>query len=130
MADSRPRMASDLIPEGIRLAVRDAMGGNGPYSVREIENKFRAFGFRPSAPYDPSQGGGVRRATVSEHQEGIRWNSLEACERYLGLVAEVLEDLSEGAETKKDLLRGSLFLAESPRRQHLRVRADERSSPE
>ena len=46
-------MASDLIPEGIRLAVRDAMGGNGPYSVREIENKFRALGFRPSAPYDP-----------------------------------------------------------------------------
>jgi len=102
-------MPSDLIPPGVHVALQNAMGGWGPYTVREIEDKFASFGFKPPASLTgdraPGSERGQRRTTVSMFQEGIDWSAYGQCERYLELVKEVIEDLDEGAGTRSDLLR-------------------------
>ncbi len=79
------------IPDGLRVAVYNAMGGWGPYSVREIGDLFRTYGFNQS---DARVGdvGGARRTAAEEYQECIDWEDLDQRRRYLMLVEDVLEN--------------------------------------
>jgi len=66
-------MSLELIPDGVRTAVRNAMGGYGPYTLREIDELFRMYGFSDTTRLENQ--GGERRTAVEEFQ--IRIN-LEA----------------------------------------------------
>lgn len=84
----------DLDPLEVRFAVRDAMGGWGPYSVNEIAELFQIEGFNPDLDH-MSQASGARRAEVEQHHAGIDFRSREQCERYLRVIERVLDDLSD-----------------------------------
>lgn len=81
-------MARQGIPEAIRIAVYNAMGGWGPYTARQIEELFRTFGFTEST--DVVDIGGVRRSTADAYQACINWADPDQRRRYLSLVEDVL----------------------------------------
>lgn len=85
MTDTR-----QLIPDGLRVAVYNAMGGWGPYSVREVEELFRTYGFSQSVDLDDI--GGVRRTRAEEFQRCIDWADVDQRRRYLMLVEDVLSN--------------------------------------
>src|SRR5438309_7414252 len=78
------------IPDGLRVAMYNAMGGWGPYTVREIDELFRLYGFTQTTPIDDV--GGVRRTTAEEYQQRIDWSDPEQRQRYLMLVDDVMEN--------------------------------------
>lgn len=78
------------IPEGLRVALREAMGGWGPYSVREIETLFETHEFHDHIQLEDV--GGVRRTCAEEFQRCIDWSDAEQRRRYLMLVEEVLSE--------------------------------------
>lgn len=86
-------MSITPIPEGLRIAVYNAMGGWGPYTVREIDELFRLYGF--TAIKDIEDVGGVRRTTAESYQLCIDWADLDQRERYLMLVDDVLENFPD-----------------------------------
>ena len=96
-------MSLEPIPDGVRTAVRNAMGGYGPYTLREIDELFRMYGFSNTTPLENQ--GGERRTAVEEFQICIDWGDRDQRRRYLMLVENVLEDLdneeSRAAEAKR-----------------------------
>ena len=88
------RMAKDLLPVGVRIAVREAVGGWGPYTVREIHDLFNTYGFFEFTQ-DQSEEGGVRRGAADAFHARIDFTSPDQVRRYLDLVGEVLEHYPE-----------------------------------
>jgi hypothetical protein len=85
-----PENRREPIPEGLRVAVYNAMGGWGPYSFREIDELFRTYGFSDAVELDDI--GGVRRTRAEEYQRCIDWADPEQRRRYLMLVEDVLSN--------------------------------------
>lgn len=42
----------ELIPLAVRIALRNAVGGSGPFTVREIDDLFRSHEFHRGGPDD------------------------------------------------------------------------------
>lgn len=83
-------MATDTrVPEALRIAVRNAMGGQGPYSVREIRELFRTYGFTDTVAVEDDDVHGDRRHTAEEHLLAINWHDADQRTRLLMLVDEV-----------------------------------------
>lgn len=108
-------MARELIPLGVRIALRNAVGGWGPYAVREIHDLFKSYGFLERAG-DVEDVGGARRTTAEEYQARIDFTSPDQARRYLELVDEVLEHYPEdaaepdpvGAKLRRELRRAGI----------------------
>lgn len=83
-----------LIPDALRIAVRNAMGGYGPYVVREIEDLFRTYGFSETKPVTEDISG-MRREVAETHQLAIDWGDADEKRRYLMLVEDVLREYPE-----------------------------------
>ena len=83
-------MATDTrVPESLRIAVRNAMGGEGPYSVREIRELFRTYRFTDTVAVEDDDVHGERRRTAEEHLLAINWHDANHRKRLLMLVDEV-----------------------------------------
>jgi TIR domain len=105
-------MSFDPVPEGVRVTVHNAMGGWGPYTVGEIDELFRMYGFTQTAEIEDA--GGARRTAAEAFQRRINWGDPDQRRRYLMLVADVLENFPDEdgkphAEAKK--VRRALKLA-------------------
>jgi hypothetical protein len=81
---------SDLVPPLVRAAVRDAIGGWGPYTVNEVGELFIGHGFQPTTgEHDESRG---QRANEAERfHAAIDWTDPDQTDRYLRVVEEVLD---------------------------------------
>jgi TIR domain len=84
-------MSLQLVPDGVRVAVYNAMGGWGPYTVAEIEELFRMYGFSERTPTIEDVGG-ARRSMAEAFQRRIDWGDAEQRKRYLMLIDDVLEN--------------------------------------
>jgi len=84
------------IPSPLRSAVIDAMGGWGPFTVREIEGLFIDHGFEASEEVEPEQG--VRRTAAAEHLAPIDWADADQRRRLLQLADEILQFYTETDE--------------------------------
>jgi hypothetical protein len=84
-------MPNELIPPAIRIALRNAVGGWGPYTAREIDDLFNSYGFTGSDPTTPDVGG-VRKTAAESYQARIDFSSPEEVQRYLALADEVLQN--------------------------------------
>lgn len=83
-------MATDTrIPEALRIAVRNAMGGWGPYTEREIRELFRTFEFVDTAAISDDDVQGVRRRAAEEHLLAVNWHAADQRKRLLMLVDDV-----------------------------------------
>lgn len=91
------RMLNDLIPVSVRIALRNAVGGWGPYSVREIDDLFNSHGFTDYDAQVPAVGG-ARRSTAEGYQTRIDFSDPDQVRRYLDLVDEVLDNYPEDAD--------------------------------
>jgi hypothetical protein len=89
-------MPDDLIPLAVRIAVRNAVGGWGPYTVRAIDDLFQSHGFIDRDDGVPDAGG-ARRTTAEKYQVRVDFGSFKSTRRYLDLVDEVLEHYPEDA---------------------------------
>jgi hypothetical protein len=83
-------MPDELIPLAIRIALRNAVGGWGPYTAREIDELFNGYGFVDSDDA-VADVGGVRRTAAESYHARIDFTSREQARRYLRLVDEVLQ---------------------------------------
>jgi hypothetical protein len=109
------RVADDLIPVGLRIALRNAVGGWGPYTVREIDDLFNAYGFVDKDD-QVEDAGGVRRTLAAAYQARIDFRSADHARRFLDLVDEVLEHYPEdtaepdpiGAKLRRELQRAGI----------------------
>ena len=90
-------MPADLIPGYVRMALRQAVGGWGPDTVREIDDLFISHGF---SDHDGQLAdvGGVRRTRAEAFHSRIDFSSSEQALRYLDLVDEVLEQYPESED--------------------------------
>lgn len=86
----------NLIPIALRIAVRNAVGGWGPYTVREIVDLFNSHGFLDRDDLTEDFGG-ARRTTAEEFHARIDWNDPDHAQRYLDLVAEIIEQYPSGS---------------------------------
>lgn len=84
---------AEAIPTALRIAVKNAVGGWGPYSVRGIHDLFNSYGFADSDP--TVEDTGERRTAADRYQARIDWSSPIQVRRYLDLVAEVLAHYPE-----------------------------------
>lgn len=83
----------DMIPLAVRIALRNAAGGAGPYTLREIDDLFNAHGFTQRGQVEDA--GGERRTLVEEYHARIDWADPDSAQRYLDLVADVLDRYPE-----------------------------------
>lgn len=112
----------DFIPIGIRIALRNAVGGWGPFTVREIDDLFNSYGFvdRDDTVEDA---GGARRPRAAAYQASIDFGSPEHARRFLDLVDEVLEHYPEdapepdpvGGKLRRELRRAGISRSASGR---------------
>jgi hypothetical protein len=103
-------MPEELIPLGVRIALRNAVGGWGPYSVREIDDLFNSHGFTAFDANVPDAGG-ARRSTAEGYHARIDFADPDQARRYLELVDDVLDNYPEDADEPSpvdDKLRGEL----------------------
>jgi hypothetical protein len=84
-------MPDELIPQAVRIALRNAVGGWGPYSVREIDELFNSHGFEESDA-SVADAGGMRRTEAESFHASIDFNSTDNARRYLDLVDDVLQN--------------------------------------
>jgi signal recognition particle subunit SEC65 len=91
------------IPEGLRIAVYNAMGGWGPFTVAQIDELFRVYGFTETAEVDDV--GGARRTAAESFQRRIDWGDPEQQRRYLMLVEDVLENYPDIDGKPDDMAR-------------------------
>lgn len=87
-------MPDDLIPLGVRIALRNAVGGWGPYTAREIDDLFNSYDFMDHDT-DVPDAGGVRRTAAESYHARINFSSTDEARRYLRLVDEVLQNYPE-----------------------------------
>ena len=87
-------MPEELIPPGIRIALRNAVGGSGPYTAGQIHDLFNTYGFTEFDGELPDTGG-VRRTIADGYHARIDFNSTRAVRQYLDLVDEVLQNYPE-----------------------------------
>lgn len=80
----------DLIPPAVRIALRNAVGGWGPFTVREIDDLFHSHEFTREDDTTPLEGG-ERRTEAERFHRRIDWTSPTQAQRYLNLVADVLD---------------------------------------
>ncbi len=101
MATKRP----ELIPYQVRVAVRNAIGGSGPYRVDEVYELFIGHGFAPtSGEYDQSHG--ERANEADRFQAAIDWTDPEQVSRYLHVIEDVLDaNSSTDYRGRYDILR-------------------------
>lgn len=85
MAHSR-----DLIPLAVRIALKNAVGGCGPFTVRQIDDLFNAHEFTDRDASVPNAGG-ERRTEAESYNARINWASPNQAQRYLDLLADVLD---------------------------------------
>lgn len=116
------RGRADIVPISVRSALRDAMGGWGPYTVAEVGEIFVAYDFPPtSGEYDQSHG--ARANEADRYQAAIDFSDVAHVERYLQLVQEVLDDNAGDERTyprerlQKALKRASITADETGRLQ-------------
>jgi hypothetical protein len=115
-------MDRELIPLGVRIALRNAVGGWGPYKEWEIRDLFNSHGFVGRAK-GVEDAGGVRRTTAEEYHARIDFTSQDQARRYIDLVDEVLEHYPEdaaqpdpvGAKLRRELRRAGIERAPSGR---------------
>ena len=84
----------DLIPPAVRIAVRNAVGGSGPFTVREIVDLFNSHEFT-AQDREVAGAGGDRRATAEAFHSRIDWTSRDQAQRYLNLISDVLDRYPE-----------------------------------
>lgn len=84
------------VPPPLRRALIEAMGGWGPFTVREIANLFEDYEFTESGDVEPEQG--VRRTTAAEYLAPIDWEDPDQRGRLLELIEAVLDHYPEHAE--------------------------------
>jgi len=84
------------VPAPLRRALIEAMGGWGPFTVREIADLFEDYEFTESTEVEPEQG--VRRTTAAEYLAPIDWNNPDQRARLLALIEAVLDFYPEHAE--------------------------------
>lgn len=107
----------DLIPIGVRIALRNAVGGWGPFNVREIDDLFNSNGFL-DCDTEIEDMGGERRTRAEGYHAGIDFTSPDQARRYLELMDDLLEHWpEEGADPKEpgQKLRRELRRAEIAR---------------
>ena len=86
MTTTRP----DLIPYPVRVAVRNAIGGSGPYTVDTVGELFIGHGFQPTTgEYDQSHG--QRANEVDRFHAAITWNDPDQAQRYVRVIEDVLD---------------------------------------
>ena len=76
------------VPNQLRSALIDAMGGWGPYTVGEVHHLFEDYDFHETAEGVKEQG--VRRTAAGEYLDCIDWDNAAQRRRLLSLVEEVL----------------------------------------
>jgi len=85
------------VPRPLRRALIEAMGGWGPYTVREIEHVFEDHGFEGTADVEPEQG--VRRTTAAQYLATVDWDDDDQRTRLQAVIDEVLANYpTESAE--------------------------------
>lgn len=84
------------VPAVLRNALIEAMGGWGPFTVREITSLFDDHGFPGRGVTDPQQG--VRRSEAAEHIAAIDWADHDARQRLIALTSDVLEFYPEAPD--------------------------------
>jgi hypothetical protein len=87
----------DLIPIAVRIAVRNAVGGSGPFTVQQIEDLFNMHEFMERDESIPDAGGD-RRTTAEQFHARIDWTSPDQARRYLHLVEDVLDRYPEAED--------------------------------
>lgn len=83
------------MPSVLAVAIRNAVGGDGPFTLREIHDLFESYGFEERVVVEDA--GGERRTAAQQHLAAIRW-SRDAQERLLQLVEEVLGSYPASAD--------------------------------
>lgn len=107
----------DLIPLAVRIALLNAVGGSGPFTVREIDDLFHSHEFTEE-DLTIEDAGGQRRSATEGYHARIDWSSPDQAQRYLNLVADVLdyypaadeEPRSPGRKLRLALSHGDLVL--------------------
>jgi hypothetical protein len=103
---------ADLIPVAVRIALRNAVGGWGPYELRGIDDLFLSHGFKQKG--NASSQAGQRRTLAEAYNAGIDFSSTDQAKRYLSLVEEVLErfppdgQVEEGVKLRRELARAGI----------------------
>ncbi len=82
------------VPQGLRNALIDAMGGNGPFVVREICSIFDAHDLTATVQADE---GGERRTAAAERIDAVDWSNYQQREA-LGEVARYVISHDAGAD--------------------------------
>src|SRR5665213_2363250 len=108
-------MPGDLIPLAVRIAVRNAVGGWGPYTARDIDDLFQSHGFLDFDEGVPDAGG-VRRTRAAKYHARADFGSFDDVRRYLDLVDEVLDRYPEdsvdsapvGSKLRRELARAGI----------------------
>jgi len=86
-----------VIPLAVRIALRNAVGGAGPYTLREIDDLFNAHEFTDRGEVEDA--GCERRTLVEEYHASIDWADPDSAQRYLDLAADVLDHYPEENDT-------------------------------
>ncbi len=81
----------------MRIALRNAVGGSGPYTLREIDDLFNAHEFTDRGYVEDA--GGQRRTLVEEYHVRIDWADPDSAQRYLDLAADVLDRYPQENDT-------------------------------
>jgi hypothetical protein len=87
----------EIIPLAVRIALRNAVGGAGPYTLREIDDLFNAHEFTDRGQVEDAVG--ERRTLVEEYHARIDWSDPDSSQLYLDLVADVLDRYPEEDDT-------------------------------
>src|SRR5437879_4338833 len=103
---------ADLIPVAVRIALRNAVGGWGPYELRAIDDLFRSHGFTQKG--NATTQAGQRRTLAEAYNAGVDFSSEDQAKRYLSLVEDVLEhyppdgQVEEGVKLRRELARAGI----------------------
>jgi hypothetical protein len=82
----------DLIPQRVRTALREAVGGQGIYTLGLIGNLFEAEGFQAAPDTSPDPLPESRREYCERFHTAIEWTSTDHAQRYLNVVERVIEE--------------------------------------
>jgi hypothetical protein len=83
---------TDLIPQRVRTALREAVGGQGIYTLGLIGNLFEAEGFQAAPDTSPGPLPESRREYCERFHTAIEWTSTDHAQRYLNVVERVIEE--------------------------------------